>query len=65
MNKELFNVSKISSILKNKYSNFVIQKAINKMSLEERLSLKEELKKRIDISSVKERVHINKLIEII
>jgi hypothetical protein len=51
--------------MKNKYGNFVIQKAIKTMSFEEKFIVKEELKKKIDIASVKEKARISKLIEIL
>jgi hypothetical protein len=65
MNKELFNASKISSLLKNKYGNFVLQKAIQVMSIEERKEIKETLAKKVIFTSNKEKARLNSLIELI
>jgi hypothetical protein len=65
MNKELFNASKISSLLKNKYGNFVIQKAIQVMSKEEKLEIKDYLVKKVSLTSNKEKARLNSLIEVI
>ncbi len=53
------------SLLKNKYGNFVLQKAINTMSTEERKELKEYLIKKVSITSNKEKARISSLLEII
>ena len=65
MVKELFNTSKISSLLKNKYGNFVLQKAIQVMTKEEKKEIKEYLIKKISLTSNKEKARLNSLIEII
>jgi hypothetical protein len=65
MIKELFNASKISSLLKNKYGNFVLQKAIQVMSRDEKKEIKDYLAKRISLTSNKEKARLNSLIEII
>jgi hypothetical protein len=65
MVKELFNASKISSLLKNKYGNFVIQKAISVMSFEEKKEIKDYLAKRVGFTSNKEKARLNSLIDII
>lgn len=65
MVKELFNAGKISSLLKNKYGNFVIQKAIQVMSKEEKKEIKEYLTKRVSFTSNKEKARLNSLIDII
>ena len=49
--------------MKNKYGNFVIQKAVKTMPLEEKLIIKYDLTKKIDIISVKEKARLFKLIE--
>ena len=65
MVKELFNTSKISSLLKNKYGNFVLQKAIQVMTKCEKKEIKEYLIKKISLTSNKEKARLNSLIEII
>ncbi len=65
MVKELFNASKISSLLKNKYGNFVLQKAIIVMTREEKKEIKEYLAKRVSFTSNKEKARLLGLIEII
>lgn len=65
MVKELFNASKISSLLKNKYGNFVLQKAIQVMTKEEKKEIKDYLAKRVSFTSNKEKARLNSLIEII
>jgi hypothetical protein len=63
--KDIFNFSKISSLLKNKYGNFVLQKAIMIMSLEEKKEIKEYLIKKISLISNKEKARLKGLIDII
>ena len=63
--KELFKSDKISSLLKNKFGNFVIQKALKILPENEKQIIKEELTKHVNIVSVKERARLSKLIEII
>jgi hypothetical protein len=65
MIKELFNSTKISSLLKNKYGNFVLQKAIQIMTKDEKREIKDYLIKRISLTSNKEKARLNSLIEII
>jgi len=65
MVKELFNAGKISSLLKNKYGNFVLQKAIQVMSKEEKKEIKEHLAKKVSFTSNKEKARLNTLIDII
>jgi hypothetical protein len=65
MIKELFNSNKLTSLLKNKYGNFVIQKAINVMSSGEKFQIKEELLKKLISTSNKEKVRLNSLIELL
>lgn len=65
MTKELFNASKISSLLKNKYGNFVLQKAIQVMPEDEKKEIKDYLAKRVLSISNKEKARLNSLIEII
>jgi hypothetical protein len=64
MYKELFNFGKISSLIKNKYGNFVIQKAIKTMSAEERQTLRDDLSKKVNVTSSKEKARMNALLEI-
>jgi hypothetical protein len=63
--KELFNPGKISSLLKNKYGNFVLQKAIQVMSNEEKKEIRDYLAKRVSYTSNKEKARLSSLIEII
>lgn len=65
MIKELFNTSKISSLLKNKYGNYVLQKAIQIMTNEEKMEIKEYLMKKVSFTSNKEKARLSSLIEII
>ena len=65
MYKELFNFGKISSLLKNKYGNFVIQKAIKTMTSEERAMIKEDLVKKVNVTSVKEKSRMNGLLDLL
>ena len=65
MIKELFNTTKISSLLKNKYGNFVLQKAIQVMNKDEKKEVKDILAKKISLTSNKEKVRLNSLLEII
>jgi hypothetical protein len=65
MIRELFNTTKISSLLKNKYGNFVLQKAIQVMDIDEKKDIKDNLAKKISLTSNKEKVRLNSLLEII
>jgi hypothetical protein len=65
MIRELFNTTKISSLLKNKYGNFVLQKAIQVMNNDEKKEIKDILAKKISLTSNKEKVRLNSLLEII
>jgi len=65
MIKEIFNTSKLSSLLKNKYGNYVLQKSIQIMSNEEKCEIKEHLMKKVTFSSNKEKARLNDLIDII
>lgn len=65
MIKELFNTTKISSLLKNKYGNFVLQKTIQVMNIDEKKEIKELLNKKISLTSNKEKIRLNSLFELI
>lgn len=65
MIKELFNTSKLSSLLKNKYGNYVLQKAIQIMSFEEKNEIREYLMKKVSFSSNKEKARLNALVDMI
>ncbi len=65
MIKEIFNTSKLSSLLKNKYGNYVLQKAIQIMSIQEKIEIKQHLMKKSSFSSTKEKARLNDLIEMI
>lgn len=65
MIKEIFNTSKLSSLLKNKYGNYVLQKSIQIMSQDEKAEIKEHLMKKVSFSSNKEKARLNDLIDMI
>jgi hypothetical protein len=65
MIKELFNPGKISSLLKNKYGNFVLQKAIQVMGNQEKKEIRDYLNKKVSYSSNKEKIRLSCLIDII
>jgi hypothetical protein len=65
MIRELFNTTKISSLLKNKYGNFVLQKSIQVMSNDEKREIRDHLSKKICLTSNKEKLRLNSLLEII
>ncbi len=65
MIRELFNTSKLSSLLKNKYGNYVLQKAIQIMSFEEKNEIREYLMKKVSFSSNKEKARLCDLINMI
>jgi hypothetical protein len=59
------NPNNFVSILKNKYGNFVIQKAILRMTPNEKFELKEYLTKKVNINGGKERIKFNSIIELL
>jgi hypothetical protein len=61
--KELFNASKISSLIKNKYGNYVLQKAISILHPEKKREIKEDLLKKVNVTSNKEKVRLKTLID--
>lgn len=63
--KDIFNFSKISSLLKNKYGNFVLQKSILIMTTQEKKDIKEYLIKKVNLISNKEKARLKGLIDII
>jgi hypothetical protein len=63
--KELFSTAKIASLAKNKYGNFVLQKAISLLNEEKKKALKEEIVSKLKVSSSKERARLSKLMEIL
>lgn len=62
---EVFNIGKISSLIKNKFGNFVLQKAIKLMEDSERKEIRDSLMKGIECSSNKEKLRLTSLIEIL
>lgn len=60
-----FNVSNFVLILKNKYGNFVIQKAIARMSQNEKEEMKEYLIKKVSVNGGKERTKFNAILELL
>jgi hypothetical protein len=65
MINELFNTTKISSLLKNKYGNFILQKAIMVLDQGQREKLRDYLVKQINSCSQKEKSRIMSLIELL
>jgi len=65
MIKELFNATKIASLLKNKFGSFVIQKAIEIMSKEEKYEIRDYLNKKLSITSKQERSRLIGLIDLL
>ena len=61
--KELFNASKISSLIKNKYGNYVLQKVISILNPEKKREIKEDLLKKLNVTSNKEKVRLKTLID--
>jgi hypothetical protein len=59
------NTSNFLIILKNKYGNFVIQKAIIRISPNDRLELKDYLNKNVNINGGKERSKFNAILELL
>jgi hypothetical protein len=51
--------------MKNKYGNFVIQKAIGKMGAKEKIELKDYLAKNVNIQGGKERTKFNAILEML
>lgn len=64
MVKELFNVSKIASLLKNKFGTYVLQKAIDIMNPQEKTEIKEYLIKKINTTSKQEKTRLNALLDL-
>jgi hypothetical protein len=63
--KDIFlNQNNFSTLLRNKYGNFVLQKTLSRMSYDEKVELKEDLSKRGNINSGKEKQRLNALLEI-
>lgn len=63
--KDIFNFSKLFSLLKNKYGNFVLQKVIQVMTLKEKSDIKEYLNKKMENLSNKEKPRIKSLIDLL
>jgi hypothetical protein len=59
------NTTNFVVILKNKYGNFVIQKAIMRINANDRLELKEYLNKNVNINGGKERSKFNAILELL
>jgi len=63
--KDIFNFSKLTALLKNKYGNFVLQKTIQVMSPKEKAEMKESLVKKLENISNKEKNRIKSLIDLL
>lgn len=59
----LFCSSNLSSLIKNKYGNYVLTKAISNMNDSEKKEMKLFLTKRIDLASNKEKLRINSIVD--
>lgn len=65
MLKELFNSTKIASLIKNKFGMYVLQKAIDTMQKEEKAEIKEHLCQKISITSKQEKTRLISLIDLL
>ena len=52
-------------MIKNKYGNYVLQKAISTLLPEEKKEIKEELTKKVSVTSNKEKGRLSSLIDIL
>lgn len=59
----LFCSSNLSSLIKNKYGNYVLTRAISNMNDSEKKEIKSFLIKRIDLASNKEKLRINSIVD--
>ena len=59
------NTSNFLTILKNKYGNFVIQKAIMRINQKDRGELRDFLTKKVVINGGKERTKFNAIMELL
>jgi hypothetical protein len=50
-------------LIKNKYGNFVLQKALGSLSQEEKRAIKDDLLKKVNVTSNKEKARMSSLIE--
>ncbi len=51
-------------ILKNKYGNFVIQKAISRLGQNDKIEMKEYLLKKVNVNGGKEKIKFNAILEL-
>jgi len=65
MLKELFNSTKIASLIKNKFGMYVLQKAIDTMKPEEKAEIKEHLSQKINLTSKQEKSRLMSLIDLL
>jgi len=65
MLKDLFNSTKIASLIKNKFGMYVLQKAIDTMSVEEKSEIKEHLTQKINLTSKQEKSRLVSLIDLL
>lgn len=67
MLKDLLGSNKITSVLKNKFGNFVLQKAISFIKLDENLKneIKDNISKKLNISNNKDKVKLSTLLEML
>ncbi len=62
---ELFNPSKLLSLLKNKYGGFVLHKAVKYLSDDEKLQKKNILLSRFSINSSKEKSRVIEFLKLL
>jgi hypothetical protein len=65
MINDLFIPNKLSTLLKNKFGSFVLQKAINFMSSKDKEEVRNTIVNKIDISSTKEKNRINSFLNLL
>lgn len=65
MINDLMHPGKIVGLLKNKYGSFVLQKAVNYLTPEERLETKLYLQSKINVTSSKEKSRVNVFFELL
>jgi hypothetical protein len=65
INEIFMNTTNFVSILKNKYGNFVLQKAIQRMAQKEKVETKEFLLKKVNVNGGKEKTKFTTILEIL
>jgi hypothetical protein len=60
---EVFNCNNFILLLKNKYGNFVLQKTVSLMSVDDKKEIREFLSKKVNVNGSKEKAKLNQLFE--